>query len=49
MYACPITHGQVPTQECFDANPLTFISDEKYGAVPDVNYPQVRDMLNVNM
>lgn len=40
MYACPITHGQVPTQECFDANPLTFISDEKYGAVPDVNYPQ---------
>ena len=40
MYACPIQHGVVPTQECFDSNPLTFISDELYGGVPDVNYPQ---------
>jgi hypothetical protein len=40
MCACPIQHGEVPTQECFDSNPLTFISDELYGAVPDVNYPQ---------
>jgi hypothetical protein len=30
--ACPITHGEVPTQECFDANPLTFLEDELYGA-----------------
>ena len=40
MRACPISHGEIPTQECFDANPLTFISDELYGAVPDVNYPE---------
>ena len=30
--ACPISHGEVPTQECFDANPLTFLEDELYGA-----------------
>lgn len=40
MRACPITHGQIPTQECFNENPLTFISDEKFGAVPDVNFPE---------
>jgi hypothetical protein len=40
MRACPIQHGEVPTQACFNANPLTFISDELYGAVPDVNYPE---------
>ena len=25
--ACPITTGEVATQECFNANPLTFVSD----------------------
>lgn len=40
MRACPIRHGQVPTQACFDSNPLKFISDELYGGVPDVNYPE---------
>ena len=40
MRACPIAHGEVPTQACFDENPLTFISDELYTGVPDVNYPE---------
>ena len=40
MYACPINYGEVPTFDCFRSNPLKFISDELYGAVPDVNYPE---------
>jgi len=40
FYACPISAGQVPTQACFDSNPLTFISDELYGATPDPLYPE---------
>lgn len=39
-FACPISAGEVPTQACFDANPLTFISDENYGAIPDPLYPE---------
>ena len=39
FHACPILAGQVPTQACFDSNPLTFISDELYGAPPDPLYP----------
>jgi chitinase len=39
-YACPISAGEVPTQACFDAHPLTFVSDTNYGAVPDPNYPE---------
>jgi hypothetical protein len=38
--ACPISHGEVPTQECFDANPLTFLEDELYGAKPDPLFPE---------
>lgn len=38
--ACPISPGQVATQDCFDANPLMFISDTKYGANFDTNYPE---------
>lgn len=38
--ACAISHGEVPTQECFDANPLTFISDELYGATQDPLFPE---------
>jgi hypothetical protein len=38
--ACPISHGEVPTQECFDANPLTFLEDELYGANPDPLFPE---------
>ena len=37
--ACPIKPGDAPTQECFDSNPLTFVEDNLYGAVPDPNYP----------
>ncbi|KAL3798617.1 hypothetical protein ACHAWO_014026 [Cyclotella atomus] len=38
--SCAISHGEVPTQECFDANPLTFLSDELYGANADPLYPE---------
>jgi len=38
--ACPVSSGEVPTQECFDSNPLTFIEDPLYGAVPDTNHPE---------
>ena len=37
--ACPISPFQVPTQACFDAYPLKFISDNIYGANFDPNYP----------
>lgn len=40
-YACPISRqGQVPTEACFQSNPLTFVSDPLYGATKDANYPQ---------
>jgi len=38
--ACPISHGDVPSQECFDANPLVFLEDELYGANPDPLFPE---------
>lgn len=37
--ACPIITGEVATQECFDAHPLMFISDEFYNAPADPLYP----------
>ena len=37
FHACPIAPGEVPTQACFDAHPLVFVSGE--GAPPDPNYP----------
>jgi hypothetical protein len=41
VYACPLTvPSVVPTKECFDKYPLEFISDSKYGAVKDSNYPE---------
>jgi len=38
--ACPVSSGEVPTQECFDSNLLTFVEDPLYGAVPDPNHPE---------
>lgn len=39
--ACPIPHTTVsPTQECFDANPLTFVEDKLYGAPVDESHPE---------
>ncbi|QDZ22953.1 putative chitinase [Chloropicon primus] len=29
-----------PTQACFDAHPLEFVSDELYGALPDPRHPE---------
>jgi hypothetical protein len=37
--ACAIKAGEVPTQACFDRNPLTFVEDVSYGGRPDPNYP----------
>ena len=31
--ACPVSSvADIPTQDCFDAHPLEFVSDELYGA-----------------
>ncbi|KAL9180759.1 hypothetical protein ACHAXT_011212 [Thalassiosira profunda] len=38
--ACPIAPGEVPTQECFDANRLTFVSDMLHGGKYDPIYPE---------
>jgi len=39
--ACPVSSSaEAPTQECFDKNPLVFVSDELYGAKPDPLYPE---------
>ena len=35
---CPILSGEVPTQACFDENPMTFVSGQ--GANFDPNYPE---------
>jgi len=40
LKACPISPGQVPSQSCFDSNPLTFVEDTLYGAPSDPNYPE---------
>mmetsp|Transcript_14891 Transcript_14891/g.21961 ORF Transcript_14891/g.21961 Transcript_14891/m.21961 type:complete len:175 (+) Transcript_14891:378-902(+) len=39
--ACPMDDllEEVPTQECFDRNPLNLFKDELYGAPPDPHYP----------
>jgi hypothetical protein len=37
---CPVQPYQVPTQSCFDANPLMFVSDNMYGGTRDDNYPE---------
>jgi len=39
LKACPVSPGEIPSQGCFDANPLEFVSDELYGAPKDVNFP----------
>lgn len=38
--ACPISPGEVPTQECFDRHRLTFLSDLMHGANYDPNHPE---------
>jgi hypothetical protein len=38
--ACPIKGDEVPTQECFDRNPLVYVGDVFYNAPPDPNYPE---------
>ena len=38
--ACPIQHGEIPQQDCFDKYQLTFVKDLLYGGVADENYPE---------
>jgi len=38
--ACPIAHGEVPSQACFDEHRLTFVEDMLNGAKLDPNYPE---------
>lgn len=37
---CPIQHGEVPTQACFDEYQLIFVEDVLHDANLDVNYPE---------
>jgi len=37
---CPISPGEIASQECFDKHPLLFTSDEMHGATLDEHYPQ---------
>jgi len=38
--ACPITGDEIPTQECFDKNPLVYVGDVFYNAPQDPKYPE---------
>ncbi|EJK66926.1 hypothetical protein THAOC_12101, partial [Thalassiosira oceanica] len=37
---CPISPGEIASQECFDDHMLEFVSDESHGAVRDDAYPE---------
>jgi hypothetical protein len=37
---CPISPGEIPSQDCFDANRLTFVEDLLHGARYDPNHPE---------
>lgn len=37
---CPVQPGEVPTQACFDKNPLIFKKDMLYGGRRDKRYPE---------
>jgi len=37
---CPISHGEIPSQECFDEHQLTFVEDMIHGANYDPSYPE---------
>jgi hypothetical protein len=39
FYACPIAHGEVPTESCFKDHPLEFVEDLLNNAPKDPNYP----------
>ena len=39
FYACPINHGEVPTESCFKSHPLEFVQDLNNNAPKDPNYP----------
>jgi len=40
LKACAIEEGEIPSQDCFDENPLIFIEDKYYGANPDPDFPE---------
>jgi len=37
---CPISPGEIASQECFDGHRLEFVSDESHGAVRDDAHPE---------
>jgi hypothetical protein len=37
---CPISPGEVPSQDCFDGHRLTFVEDLMHGATLDANFPE---------
>lgn len=39
FHACPINHGEVPTESCFKDHPLEFVEDVLNGAPKDPSYP----------
>lgn len=39
FYACPISHGEIPTESCFKDHPLEFVEDLLNNAQKDPNYP----------
>jgi hypothetical protein len=39
FHACPITHGEVPTESCFKDHPLEFVEDVLNNAPKDPNFP----------
>ena len=45
---CPISPGEIPTKECFDKYPLTFVEDMLHDANYDPNYPERAYIAPVN-
>lgn len=39
FHACPINHGEVPSESCFKDHPLELVEDVLNGAPKDPNYP----------
>ena len=37
---CPIIEGELPTQDCFDRHPLTFVEDLLHDAKYDPRHPE---------
>ena len=45
---CPISSGEVPTQDCFDSHKLTFVEDLLHDGNYDPNYPERAYLAPIN-